>query len=173
MGKGRVVAIIGIALGAASVLLSLAMPVFFAWYRLVLITPAVTTDLNLTGFGTVIADPSPGPIEEIAMLVLIGGILVLAGAAVCIVGVLTEQKILGIIGGIAMIVGPLLLVADLLLIMSDFAEYMHTNWADPLNKSIFFGTESGGGITVTFGLFVGFYMAIGGGVLGLIGGATV
>ena len=172
MGKGRVVAIIGAAIGAASILLSLVMPVFFSWYRLAL-TGAVTADLNLTGFGTVIADPSPGPIEEIAMLVLIGGILVLAGAAVCIVGVLTEQKILGIIGGIAMIVGPLLLVADLLLIMSDFAEYMHTNWADPLNKSIFFGTESGGGITVTFGLFVGFYMAIGGGVLGLIGGATV
>lgn len=172
MGKGRVVAIIGTALGAASVLLSLVMPVFFAWYRLAL-TGAYTADLNLTGFGTVITDPSPGPIEEIAMLVLIGGILVLAGAAVCIVGALTEQKVLGIIGGIAMIVGPLLLVVDLLLITSDFAEYMHTNWADPLNKSIFFGTESGGGLTVTFGLFVGFYMAIGGGILGMIGGALV
>ncbi|MFX1314777.1 MAG: hypothetical protein ACFE9T_02865 [Promethearchaeota archaeon] len=147
------------------------MPVLFSWYHLQL-TGGYTGGLYLTAFGNSISDPS-GLDLEMAMLVLIGGILVLVGAALCIFGAFTEKKPLGIIGGLVMIVGPLLLVMDLLLVISEFAEFMDTNWADPLNKSIFFGTESGGGTTAVWGLWIGFYMAIAGGVLGLIGGASV
>ena len=123
MGKGKIVAIIGAALGAASVLLSLAIPAFFSWYHIDF-TGVYNAGLYLTAFGNLVEDGLTAPTDEVVMLVLIGGILVLAGAGLCIAGALTEQKVLGIIGGIAMIVGPCLLIFDLLGQMSEFSEFM-------------------------------------------------
>ncbi len=172
MGKGRVVAIIGAAIGIASVLLGFAMPALFSWYHYEISGGGTTIGLYLTAFGGFIEDGVTGP-DEIVMLVLIGGILVLAGAALCIVGAITEMKPLGIIGGIAMILGPLFLIFDLIGQMSDFAEGLDL-LATAYDTNIFFGSFSPGpGVTVLFSIWIGFFMAIGGGVVGLIGGATV
>ena len=170
MGKGKVVAIIGAIIGIASVLLSLAVPALFSWYH-IQITGGYSGGLYLTGFGSVISDPS-GADYEIAMFALMGGIMVLAGAALCIVGGATEIKPLGIIGGILMIIGPFLVVLDIFMEFSEYAEIVNA-YIDVFGGTVFFGSESGGGTTIFWGLWIGYFMAIFGGILGLIGGATI
>ena len=171
MGKGKVVAIIGAAIGIASVLLSLVVPALFSWYHIQITGGGYSGGLYLTGFGSVISDPS-GADYEIAMFALIGGIMVLAGAALCIVGGATEMKPLGIIGGILMIIGPFLVVLDILMEFSEYAEIVNL-YIDYLGGTILFGSASSGPTTIFWGLWIGYYMAIGGGILGLIGGATI
>ncbi len=177
MGKGKIVAIIGAAVGIASVLLSLAIPALFSWYHYdVDATGYGSFGIYLTAFGTIVEDmPYPVSIDMVT-LVLIGGIMVLAGAGLCIVSGVTEMKPLGIIGGILMIVGPLMLIFDLIGEVSDFAEDMN-NMADALDTNVFFGSYSytyyGFTVNYGFGLWIGFFMAIGGGVVGLIGGVSV
>ncbi|MFX1322345.1 MAG: hypothetical protein ACFFAQ_11955 [Promethearchaeota archaeon] len=175
MGKGKVVAIIGAAVGVLSVILSLVLPALFSWYHLEVTGGGLSDYLYLTAFGTIDADITPlSAPDEIVILVLIGGILVLAGAALCIVSALTEQKILGIIGGIAMLLGPTFLIFDLLGQMSEFAEFMDNVTTTLYDENIFFATFTPGpGINGVAGLWIGFFMAYGGGILGLIGGATV
>ena len=173
MGKGKVVAIIGAAVGIASVLLGLAMPALFSWYRIEISGGGYTFGLYLTAFGGFIEDGMTAPTDEIVMLVLIGGILVLAGAGLCITGALTEQKVLGIIGGIAMIVGPTLLIFDLIGQMSEFAEFMDL-MSGYYGKNIFFAVYSPyPGVSLMWGVWIGLFIAYAGGFIGLIGGATV
>jgi len=171
---GKVLAIIGAAVGLLSVLLGLAIPALFCWFRFD-VSGAVTGGLYLTGFGTVMDE---GVIAgyysfDMVMLVLIGGILVLVGAGLCITGAITEMKLFGIIGGIAMIVGPLLLVAEFMTVTSDFTEYVDL-WAETFDKMTFFGSGSPGpGVTFIWGPWIGYFMAYFGATLGLIGGALV
>ena len=164
MGAGKIIAIIGAIVGILSVLLGLLLPELFSWYRL----DVPMGGLYLTGFGTNIADPSPSPVDEIAMLVLIGGILVIAGAVACVIGAFAEKKILGILGGLLMIVGPLLLLVDIMMGMSEFMEFMESFTGDSGVDLLF-----GGVGPADWGIWIGFGMGIGGGVVGLIGGATV
>ncbi|MFX1314776.1 MAG: hypothetical protein ACFE9T_02860 [Promethearchaeota archaeon] len=180
MGKfGKVLAIIGAAVGVLSVLLSLVLPELFSWYHLTISGgPYSGAGIYLNAFGLNIAKdwlpiPAPQPPEEIAIMVLIGGILVLVGAALCIIGAFTEKKVLGILGGLSMIIGPLLLLADLLVVISDFSEWMDI-LAGVNDEDILFAIfEPSPGETVMWGLWIGFGMAIGGGAVGLIGGALV
>ncbi|MFX0041976.1 MAG: hypothetical protein ACFE8L_03600 [Candidatus Hodarchaeota archaeon] len=173
MGKGRIIAIIGAAVGITSVLLSLLLPHLFSWYHYDIDSPGGHFGMYLTAFGSVI-DDMPYPVSlDMAMFVLIGGILVLAGAGLCIVGGATEMKVLGIIGGILMIVGPAMLVLDLVGQFSDFAEGIG-DMADYYGGTVFFGGHSPApGVGITWGLWIGYFMAIGGGILGLIGGTTI
>ncbi|MFX1314778.1 MAG: hypothetical protein ACFE9T_02870 [Promethearchaeota archaeon] len=173
---GKVLAIIGAAVGILSVLLSLVLPELFSWYHFTVRGGGYSSGLFLNAFGDYTAEnwgPLPQPPEEIAIMVLIGAILVLVGAALCIICAFTEKKPLGIIGGVLMIIGPLLLIADLMAVISEFAEYMDT-WAGAYDESILFTVfDPVPGVTIIWGLWIGFGMAIGGGAVGLIGGALV
>lgn len=166
MEKGRVLALIGAAVGVLSVLLSLIIPALFSWYHID--ETGGGEGLYLTAFGNLIEEGLSVPTNEILILVLVGGILVLAGAGLCIVGIIREMKPLGIIGGIVMIIGPTMLIFDLIGQVSEFAQYME-NYASSLDKSIFFGSNS----TYAWGLWVGYFLAYGGGILGLIGVALI
>ena len=177
MGNGKVVAIIGAAVGIASVLLSLVVPEFLSWYHYEIdLGPYGSGGLYLTAFGNIISDPTGGPEFDVATLILIGGILVLAGAALCIVGGLTEKKPLGIIGGILMILGPTMLIFDLVGQVSEFSEYMQ-NLSDYADSNIFFGSYSYTyyylSANFVWGLWIGFFIAYAGGIIGLIGGASI
>ncbi len=176
---GRVLAIIGAAVGIAAVLLGLVIPIIFSWYHVDLDLGIIGTgELFLTGLGTTISDPSSTLEDEIAILVLVGGIMVLAGAGLCIVSAATEIKPLGIIGGILMIVGPIMLIVDLLLVDSEFAKSVDDvleflEYAVGGSYNILFGTWSEYGYSMNWGInFIGFSIPIAGGILGLIGGAT-
>ena len=95
--------------------------------------------------------------------------MVIVGSIMCIIGGAAESKPLGIIGGILIIVGPLLLIVDLIIGFSDISLL---ELAIPPGSNLIFGSESILGGTLSWGIWIGFFMAIAGGVLGLIGGAT-
>ncbi|MFX0041974.1 MAG: hypothetical protein ACFE8L_03590 [Candidatus Hodarchaeota archaeon] len=156
-----------------SVLLSLVVPEFFSWYHYEIDAGAYGSfGIYMTAFGTVVEDMPYAVSLDIATFVMIGGILVLAGAGLCIVGALTELKPLGIIGGVLMIVGPTMLIFDLVGEFSDFAETIALI-SDYYGGTVFFGSHSPyPGITFMWGLWVGYFIAYVGGVLGIIGGAT-
>ncbi len=180
MGNGKFVAIIGGIIGIVFVLLSLVGGKFLSWYQfsgeIVGIYGSSSGGLYLTAFGDIISDPTGGPEFEIATLVLLGGIMVLAGAGLCIVGGATEKKPLGIIGGILMILGPMMIIFDLVGEVSEFSEYIN-DLSTAYDSNVFFGSfsETYGyySLDFTWSLTIGFFITIGGGVVGLIGGALI
>ncbi len=185
MEKGRIVAIVGAIVGIVFVLLSLAIPEFLSWYRWEIEGSGYgyseSWGFYLTAFGTISEDLPPGYYIDVetAILVMIGGIMVLAGAGLCIVSAAIEMKPLAIVGGILMIVGPLMLIFDLVGGVSEFAEAMN-DLADMGDSNVFFGSYSYTpyyypGITIDngWGLWIGFFIPFAAGGIGIIGGASM
>ena len=182
MGNGKFVAIIGGIIGIVFVLLSLVGGEFLSWYQFggeIDLGPYGSSSggLYLTAFGNIISDPTGGPEYEIATLVLLGGIMVLAGAGLCIVGGATEKKPLGIIGGILMILGPMMIIFDLVGEVSEFSQFIN-DLSVAADSNVFFGSYSYDFYYIyyfdfTWSLTIGFFITIGGGVVGLIGGALI
>ena len=169
MAYARQIAVIGAFIGILSVLLGLLSPELFSWYSLSL--PSIDGGFYLTGFGNSVFINYPSQTDEIAGLVFAGGILVIVGAVECLTSALLKNKVVGIFGGLLMIVGPLLLVADIMMGMSEFMQWMEFYTSGKSGAELLFG-----GIPeydINYGLWIGFFMAIGSGVLGLIGGALV
>lgn len=169
MAYARQIAVIGAIIGILSVLLGLLSPEWFSWYRVNI--PSPISAFYLTGFGTAVFIDFAHQIDEIAILVLIGGILVIVGAVECLTSALLKNKVVGILGGLLMIVGPLLLLVDIMMGVSEFMQYMEYYTSGKSGAELLFGRIDFWDID--YGLWIGFFMAIGGGVLGLIGGALV
>lgn len=176
MGAGKILAIIGAILGLVSVALSLVLPELLGWYRVEVSAMGTTVGMYITGIGTAEMGAGLGGIQGIAIFELIGGILVILGALLCIIGGAKGSKGAGIIGGIMMILGPLMLVLDLVIGMGDFTELLELGFG-LTDVTPFFGSEDilfmGVPMSLSWGLWIGFFMAIAGGVLGLIGGAAI
>ena len=179
MGKGKIIALVGAVIGILSVVLSLVLPEFFGWYRAHIAGGGAEAGYYLHGFGIFDSSdptllPMPGGVDEMVLLVMIGGILMITGAVVCALGAFVEKKILGILGGLLMIVGPLLLLVDILTGMSEFMEFMEVFSLGESGAGLLFDSYSPiPGVTLSWGIWIGYFMAIGGGVVGLIGGALV
>ena len=148
MGFGRIAAIIGAAVGLLSVILSLILPELFCWYSYT-ITNMISSNKSgyyLTGFGTTSTIPYSTAISGIALLELIGGFIVILGAIICIVGVSKESKKIGSIGGILILLGPVLLLVDFLFGIgayfgiNEYHEYVAFIQTIPSNESILWGT---------------------------------
>lgn len=170
--KGLFIAIIAAIVGLSSVFLSLIIPELFGWYRIETTVSAVDINFYLTGFGTIDSNIG-GTTTEIAILVSLGGILVIAGAIGCVSGANKQIKKSTFIGGVLMLVGPLLLLLDLLAEMSDYAIVVG-NLVEASNGNIFWDSWTDPiGDSATWSVWIGFFMALGGGVLGLITGAVV
>lgn len=167
MAYARQIAVIGAFIGILSVLLGLLSPEWFSWYRV----ESTIYGFYLTGFGTGVFINYPSQTDQIAILVLIGGILVIVGAVECLTSALVKNKVVGILGGLFMIVGPLLLLADIMMGVSEFMQWMEYYTSGKSGAELLFGRIDYWDID--YGLWIGFFMAIGGGVLGFIGGALV
>lgn len=174
MGKGKNIAIAGGAIGIASVLLSLVFPTYFSWYRREIqeetlwVSYDISAGLYLTALGILLENGITGP-DEIVTLVLIGGVMVLAGAGLCLFAGIKEIKPFGIIGGILMILGPLMLIFDLIGEVSEFSKDMHD-----LYNNVFYGKYNLSADNIFVGgLHIGTAIPYVGGILGLIGGATL
>ena len=161
MGFGRIAAIIGAAVGLLSVILSLILPELFCWYSYT-ITNMISSNKSgyyLTGFGTTSTIPYSTAISGIALLELIGGFIVILGAMI--------------------LLGPVLLLVDFLFGIgayfgiNEYHEYVAFIQTIPSNESILWGTFIIMGDYYAWNLWIGFFMAVAGGVLGTIGGATL
>ncbi|MFX1572546.1 MAG: hypothetical protein ACFFB0_07345 [Promethearchaeota archaeon] len=170
MKSGEILGMIGACIGLLSIIFSFIFPEL-SWYKYEVTDEVLelTSGAYLTGFGTYISTGTMAT-PDIAILMLIGGILIVIGSVLCIVSVVKELKIIGVSGGILILLGPVLLIIDLLTGMSEIAETIST--IDP-NVNMFWDSFSESGITFSWGLWIGFYIALAGGILGLIGGALV
>lgn len=167
MGAGKVIGIIGASISLASLLLSIILPEWFSWYRYSATDGLTTIGFFLTGFGNFITIGGIPPLMDIIFLTLIGALILIAGAIVLIIGAAKGIKVMGIIGGISILIGPILLLLNLSIGFYDFQGLVG-------KPNVFFGFEYiGFGILEAWGLWIGFFMALVGGVLGLIGGALV
>jgi len=175
MGAGKVLALIGAILALATLGLSFVIPAFFGWYRIEMSALGTTIGVYFTGVGTLAVVGAPGTIEGFALFELIGGILLIVGAIVCIVGAVKESKAAGIVGGILILLSPLLLLMDLLLGIGDFAALIQL-MGGPAGANPLWGSFTITGppdIIMSWGLWIGSFLALGAGVLGIIGGATL
>lgn len=167
MGAGKVIAIIGACISLASLLLSILLPELFSWYRFSLSDGVTTVGFFLTGFGNFISVGGVPPQTDIIFLTLIGAFVIIVGAIILIIGAAKEIKAMGIIGGVVTLIGPILLLFSLVIGIYDWQGFI----GDP---NVFWGLrEIGPGVWLSWGVWIGFFMALVGGVLGLVGGAIV
>lgn len=172
LNPGRIVITTGAIIGILSVFLSAIIPELFSWYKIESYWMIYENGVYLTGFGTSISTGAYIA-PELSILVLIGGMLVIGGSFLCIIiganeSATTKLKVAGIIGGFLMLIGPILLIIDLVIGKSDFARNLVElrSWA---GGTLFEGTYVDI-YTYTWGLWIGFFLVLAGGVLGLIGG---
>jgi hypothetical protein len=167
MGAGKVFAIIGGVLGVLSVVLYYIAPGILSLWRLD--APGMIR-VYLGGFGAISGEVgiNPFPIryaEDIILMIVI--VLIIGGSVLTFIAGLTERKVFGILGGIIFLAGPTLLLFEIITKIGVF-ETMAAVWLP--GENLLFGSFPG---IADWGLGIGSYLAIGGGILGIIGGATV
>ena len=164
MGAGKIVAIIGGILGILSIVLFHVLPEFFGFWRL---DAGAALKIWLGGFGFSGGEVGgigvdPEYTEEILFLII--GVSVVAGGALAIIGGLVENKMIAILGGVVMLAGPILFIVGAAI---EFGPFEDLGAILPPGNNLLFGSEAGG----TWGLYVGTFLALGAGVLGIVGGA--
>ena len=101
------------------------------------------------------------------IFLLIVSLLIVGGSALSIIAGVKGSKILGILGGVILLAGPLLFMLELIAhigVIEDFLEIV------PLLGS--FNLLFGNGAGAQWGIWISYFLTIGGGLLGIIGGAT-
>lgn len=164
MGTGKIIAIIGGIVGILSVVLFYLLPDIFSFWHL----EGGGGGLFIGGFGfrdgTGIS--SPEYIEDILLTIIF--VLIVAGGAIAIVGGLIENKLVGLLGGILMLVGPILFIVALVMETGDF-EILALAISGMGGDTLIFGSGAG----FSWGLWISSYMAFAAGVLGIVGGLKV
>jgi hypothetical protein len=173
MKIGKIIAIIGAIIGLASILLSFIVPELFSWYRYEVSSWGSSGGWYLTGIGTV-TDIGNTSSMELSILGVVGGSLVILGSILCIVATVKESKGMGVIGGLLMLLAPILLVIDFLVGMSELAGVINDN-LDIFITRDWYWEEKFTALVTTYmwGLWVGFFLGIAGGAIGLIGGILI
>jgi hypothetical protein len=172
MKIGKIIAIIGAAIGMASIFLSLIVPELFSWYRYEVSGMGSSGGYYLTGFGNVI-DIGNTSDKDVSLLGVVGGCLIILGAILCIVATVKESKGMGVLGGILMLIAPLLLVLDFMTGMSELAGDIQDNMDLFIGRDWYWESFFAVLYDYTWGLWIGFFIAIAGGAIGLIGGLAI
>jgi len=167
MGAGKVFAIIGGVLGVLSVVLYYIAPDILSLWRL---DAPLTVRVYIGGFGAwsgeFIAIPF-GPEYSGDIILMIVSVLIIGGGVITFIAGLVENKAVGILGGIILLAGPTLLLFELITKMGVFGDTIVPLLGD---VNLLFGSVPG---VADWGIGIGSFLAIGGGILGIIGGATV
>lgn len=162
MGAGRIIAIIAGVLGIISVALFRVFPEIFSFWKL----SGGGAGLYLGGFGTW-SDAGDFSYAEDTLLTIIL-VIIVVGGVFGILGGIIENKAIGLIGGILMLLGPILLIVALFIEFGDFKDLADFIEFGTGNRFLLFGSGAG----VTWGLWISTFLALGAGILGIIGGAT-
>ncbi len=177
MRGSKYIAIIGAILGILVVVLFYLLPEVFCLWRIEA-TGAEYLKLYLGGFYSMaysftswlsldiefIQTPDP--------LLFVVSILIAGGFVITLIGGLEGKRNTGIGGGITLLLGPILLMIALLTGMGTlFGEL--ASILGMVGQNLLFGSVSAMGTTMSWGLGPGFFVALAGGVLGVIGGALM
>jgi hypothetical protein len=164
MRAGKILAIISGILGISSILLYYFAPQIFSFWRF----NSGVVDEFLggfgTGYGTLLGAIGIHLYEDIFLLFV--GLLVLVGGELTLIGGVSEIKIIIILGGTFMITGIALFFMILLFGLGDFKEIAAFL---PSGENLFFGRIGG----ADWGVWISFYLAMSGGILGIIGGVIL
>lgn len=164
---GKALAIIAGILGLLSIGLFFVSPFLGSWWfatasaEYLGTTVSMGMYINAFGQGMVSMGTMSASGQVLTALAPIGAILTLLGSILVLIGGGAGKKVLVILGAVLILLGPILFIVDLM--GSAGIEYY------PGGGSIFFGTDSYMGVTMTWGLGPGLFMAVIGAILGLAG----
>jgi hypothetical protein len=163
MGAGKIIAIVGGILGILAVVLFHVLPEIFAFWRI----EGGGSGSYIGGFAYVSNGTDFASMEDTLLLIIF--ILGVAGGAITIIGAFIENKLIATLGGIVMLLCPILFIVALVAEIGDFKDLADLIELATGDRFLLYGSSSG----VDWGLWIGTYLALGAGVLGLIGGLTV
>ena len=167
MGAGKVLAIIGGVLGVLSVVLYYIAPEILNLWRLDV--PILPVRVYFGGFGAWSGDDFGVPFAPQYsgdIILMIVSVLIIGGGVITFIAGVAGSKVVGILGGIILLAGPTLLLVELIAKLGIFGSTIGPLVGD---VSLLFGSIPG---SADWGIGIGSYLAIGGGILGIIGGAT-
>ena len=116
MGAGKIIAIIGGILGILSVALFYVFPEIFSFWQL----SGGGAGMYLGGFAYWSDAGDFAYTEDILLLIIF--ILIVAGGVIAIIGGLAENKVAGALGGLLMLIGPIILIIALAIELGDFSD---------------------------------------------------
>lgn len=163
---GNVVAIIGGIIGILSVTLFYVLPEIFSFWK-------IETDFfgmgkkYYGGIGFLFNPLSLSHSFTFDIFLILMGVFVIAGGILILIGGIAHKKVMAITGGFVLLVGPILLVITILLQYGTIGFIFRT---ELLGQNPIFGTATIHPYTYTWGVWIGWFMAIGGGIAGIIGG---
>jgi hypothetical protein len=169
----KALGIIGGLLGLISIGLFYVMPAMFSLYRIETtntLIPALSGGVYIGGLGSV-SIVLGGVAQTVFwpdVMFMLPGILVIVGGLITLIGCGGKGAI---VGGIILLMGPLFFIIQMFTGMSMLASG-YTQAAGLSGQNILFGSMSNAAGTVAWGIWIGGFLEIGGGVLGIIGGAT-
>lgn len=175
---GKALAIIAGLLGLISIFLGFIIPDIGAWFRFeasaggTVLLGQYINGLGIASIGGTMASLFGSGGSGIAMMELIGGIICLLGCLIILIGGAKESKGLGIVGGLLILMGPIILIVDMMVVSADTFNAMLALFGAG-GQSILFGSITILGNTLVWGLWIGSFLALGAGVLGIIGGAML
>jgi len=181
---GRVIAIVAGIIGILAVLLYMVLPDFFAFWRFDAYgIPGAEFKLWIGGFAQksgeglqLVLDQFGVTEGEITytedMILTIIAIAIIAGGALCIIGGLLENRIIGLLGGVAMLLGVIAFIVGLAIQFGDFADL--GDLIDAFGgDTLLFGSGASGGLDADWGLGLAAWFGIGAAAAGVIGGILI
>jgi len=168
MGVGKLLAIIGGIMGILSIALFYVMPEIFNVWRF--FDEGSSVSIYIGGFGSWSRDIgfNFGIRFSEDIFFLIVSLLTVGGSVLVIIAGVKGSKTLGILGGAILLAGPALFMLMILTqigIIGDVLGIIPTLGS----FSLWFGNAMG----AVWGIWISLFLVIGGGVLGIIGGAKI
>ena len=166
--------IVGGLFGLLGVIFSMTLPELFCWYKIEYFIERVGSDyeygIYLTGLGSLILSGNAPSLIILCLTGLIGGIGLISGSMLAIINSRLRSKRIGWISGGLILIGPILLLIDLLIGMSAFLSVIDLTEGSS-GGTIFFGHVSYYGdpdSQMVWGLGFGFYLSLIGGLIVLL-----
>lgn len=184
---GRVIAIIAGIIGILSVLMYMVLPDFFAFWRIDAYGfPLVDFQAWIGGFAQKTGEGSALVLDELGitagtitytedMILTIIAIAIIAGGAVSIIGGIIGNKWIGLVGGIAMLLGVIAFIVGLAIQFGDFAD-LGDLIGEFGGENLLFGSGNSltiPGLEADWGLGMAAWFGIGAAAAGVIGGILI
>lgn len=164
--------------GLISLFLGFILPDIGAWFRFEASADGATLlkyYINGLGYEIIrgsIAQSLSGLGSGIKMMEFLGGLCSLIGCILCLIGGARESKEYSITGAILILFGPILLIFDVLVLSSGNFNLILLIFG-ATDQSFLFGGLTIMGNTLAWGLWIGSFLALGAGVLGILGVITL
>ena len=175
---GKTLTMIAGVLGLISIFIGVVLPDIGAWFRFEASTGGASllgyyvNGLGIVSIGGSMSQLFGSGVSGILIIELIGEMLCLIGCIFCLLGAARESKKFSMIGGVLILLGPIILIIDLFLISAgSFALILQIFGI--AGENILYGSLTVMGNTLAWGLWIGSFLALGAGIIGVISSITL